>query len=117
MHDFVSYLFYLLQRGMRFAVPAALVCASPVVSAFVFVSSFLHAHSSDTSRTRIAITTAIDLFMDFPPQNSYSPAPTVCFLPSGRIISAWQFDGTDILYLYPPSVLSQRTNIFPYTLS
>ena len=26
MHDFVSYLFYLLQRGMRFAVPAALVC-------------------------------------------------------------------------------------------
>lgn len=26
MHDFVSYLFYLLQRGMRFAVPAALIC-------------------------------------------------------------------------------------------
>lgn len=26
MHDFVSYLFYLLQRGMRFAVPTALVC-------------------------------------------------------------------------------------------
>ena len=26
MHDFVSYLFHLLQRGMRFAVPAALVC-------------------------------------------------------------------------------------------
>ena len=26
MHDFVSYLFYLLQRGMRFAVPAVLVC-------------------------------------------------------------------------------------------
>ena len=26
MHDFVSYLFYLLQRGMCFAVPAALVC-------------------------------------------------------------------------------------------
>ena len=25
MHDFVSYLFYLLQRGMRFAVPAALI--------------------------------------------------------------------------------------------
>ena len=27
MHDFVSYLFYLLQRGMRFAVPAALICS------------------------------------------------------------------------------------------
>ena len=26
MHDFVSYLFHLLQRGMRFAAPAALVC-------------------------------------------------------------------------------------------
>ena len=26
MHDFVSYLFYLLQRGMRFAVPAVLIC-------------------------------------------------------------------------------------------
>ena len=26
MHDFLSYLFHLLQRGMRFAVPAALVC-------------------------------------------------------------------------------------------
>ena len=26
MHDFVSYLFYLLQRGMRFAVPTALIC-------------------------------------------------------------------------------------------
>ena len=28
MHDFVSYLFHLLQRGMRFAVPAALVCGA-----------------------------------------------------------------------------------------
>jgi len=27
MHDFVSYLFHLLQRGMRFAVPAALACS------------------------------------------------------------------------------------------
>ena len=26
MLDFVSYLFHLLQRGMRFAVPAALIC-------------------------------------------------------------------------------------------
>ncbi len=26
MHDFLSYLFHLLQRGMRFAAPAALVC-------------------------------------------------------------------------------------------
>ena len=28
MHDFVSYLFHLLQRGMRFAVPAALACGA-----------------------------------------------------------------------------------------
>ena len=31
MHDFVSYLFYLLQRGMRFAVPAALICVNQYV--------------------------------------------------------------------------------------
>ena len=35
MHDFVSYLFHLLQRGMRFAVPAALVCGAILAACYV----------------------------------------------------------------------------------
>ena len=38
MHDFVSYLFHLLQRGMRFAVPTALVCGLILAVAIVFLS-------------------------------------------------------------------------------